>query len=229
MRRSSKGSKERCKRKRVDDANGTATGTSGTAKLEAKEGDHALVLPLNVVPVKAEADAVHPPAKRRRVQDHTEVRTVRSRDQQPNVQLQSRPTLRSLVLDMLAILDDVRKTVVKTAQLLDEAQEAEENDAELLREEAADAHAEATVQFNEAASMWTTVVATAVQNGRDICDLRMALVSAAILLGTLAMHYYVGALLDEAETDMSEEIATIEEAFSQLPLPGHGSAILHSG
>lgn len=213
MRRSSKGSQGASKRKRVEDANDATMGTAEIAKVEVKkeEEDHAIVLPLNAVPVKAEADAVHPPAKRRRVQDQAQVQTVQCEDQQRNVQLQGRPTLRSLVHDILAILEEVRKTALRTARVLQEAQEAEENDAELLMEVAAHAHAEATEQLIEAESVWTMVSATAVQNGGHMHDLRMALGLGGLLLGTLALHYCVEIVLDEAEADLLEGTATIEE------------------
>ncbi|KAI6013493.1 hypothetical protein BKA83DRAFT_4362201 [Pisolithus microcarpus] len=187
-------------------------------EVKKEEEDHAIVLPLNAVPVKAEADAVHPPAKRRRVQDQAQVQTVQCEDQQRNVQLQGRPTLRSLVHDILAILEEVRKTALRTARVLEEAQEAEENDAELLMEVAAHAHAEATAQLIEAESVWTMVIATAVQNGGHMHDLRMALGLGGLLLGTLALHYCVEIVLDEAEADLLEGTATIEEGSYLLRL-----------
>lgn len=213
MRRSSKGSQGASKRKRVEDANGATIGTGQIAKLQVKkeEDDHAIVLPLDVIPVKAEADAVHPPTKRRRVQDQVQVQTVQREDQQRNVRLRGRLTLQSLVHNMLAMLEEVRKTALRTAQVLQDVQEAEESDVELLMTEAAHAHEEATAQLIEAESVWTMVIAAAVQNGGHMHDLRMALGLGGMLLGTLALHYCVEILLDAAETDVLEGTATIEE------------------
>lgn len=54
-------------------------------------------------------------------------------------------------------------------------------------------------------------IATAVRNAGHMCDLRVALASGGVPLGTLAIRYHVGGSLDEAESDMLEETATIEE------------------
>ncbi|KAI5984894.1 hypothetical protein EDD15DRAFT_2479156 [Pisolithus albus] len=213
MCRSSKGSQGASKRKRVEDANGATIGTGQIAKLQVKkeEDDHVIVLPLNVVPIKAEADAVHPPTKRRRVQDQVQVQTVQREDQQRNVRLQGRLTLQLLVHNLLAMLEEVRKTALRTARVLQDVQEAEESDVELLMTEAAHAHEEAMAQLIEAESVWTMVVAAAVQNGGHMHDLRMALGLGGMLLGTLALHYSVETLLDAAETEVLEGTATIEE------------------
>ncbi|KAI5980579.1 hypothetical protein EDD15DRAFT_2382196 [Pisolithus albus] len=224
MCRSSKGSQGASKRKRVEDANGATIGTGQIAKfrilcsvpqlqlqVKKEEDDHVIVLPLNVVPIKAEADAVHPPTKRRRVQDQVQVQTVQREDQQRNVRLQGRLTLQLLVHNLLAMLEEVRKTALRTARVLQDVQEAEESDVELLMTEAAHAHEEAMAQLIEAESVWTMVVAAAVQNGGHMHDLRMALGLGGMLLGTLALHYSVETLLDAAETEVLEGTATIEE------------------
>ncbi|KAI6155667.1 hypothetical protein BKA82DRAFT_991334 [Pisolithus tinctorius] len=203
----SKGSKAASKRKRADDMGGATIGTSETAKSHEveKEEDLTTALPSSATPATVKVDAVHPPAKRKKVE---------AEDQGPIDQPQGQATPHSLLRDVLAMTDRVRQVGVKTVLVVQKAEEADMNDAKLLIEEAAEAQAEATAQMLEASRVFLTAATSAIENG-ERGQLLMAAALAAVVVGTYTVIHHSQTLLHQAKMDMLEERSSIDSDESQ--------------